>query len=72
MKKSIGIFINKDTHKEYEIFEEINPVTKPSSPNIKVLATKTYTTESDIKAKNIDDELNSFELDESIIYKKNT
>ena len=70
MKKSIGIFINRDTQDEYEVFEEIDSVTKPSSSTVKVLQFKIYTTVNGVKVKSVDDDLSSFKLSESIIHKK--
>lgn len=72
MSKSIGTYINRDTHEEYEISEEDVPVCKPLSPHVKVLPSKTYMTQSGDKVTKLSDDLSSFKLSESVIHKKNT
>ena len=72
MKESIGVYINRVTQDEHEIFEVIDPVIKPSPPSVQVLQIKTYRTKSGINVKSVDDELASFKLNESIIHKKST
>lgn len=72
MSISIGTYINRDTHEEYEILEKDIQVCKPSSPHVKVLPSKTYMTQSGDKVTKLSDDLSSFKLSESVIHKKNT
>ena len=72
MSISIGTYINRDTHEEYEILEEDAQVCKPSSPHVKVLPSKTYMTQSVDKVTKLSDDLSSFKLSQSVIHKKNT
>jgi len=37
MSKSIGIYIDRESQEEYELFEEVGQVVEPMSSQIKVL-----------------------------------
>lgn len=67
MKTNIGSYINRETQEVYEIFEESDPVMKPSSLQVKALPLKKHTTQLGDKV-TINDEF-SFKLTGSILYK---
>lgn len=69
MTKSIGSYINRNTQEEHEIFEKVDRVIKPSSSQVKVLPLKIYVTQFGDQVSKLDDDLSSFKLGKSIIYK---
>jgi hypothetical protein len=70
MSKSIGIYIDRESQEEHELFEEVGQVVEPMSSQIKVLPSNIYTTKSGIKAQKLSDDLTSFKLNEIIVHKK--
>jgi hypothetical protein len=72
MTKSIGRYINRDTKEEYNVCEVICRTSKPFSTQVKVLPLNIYVTQSGDKVTKLNDDLSSFTLNESVIYKIKT